>query len=278
MEFIKKYKNIVIMFTIIFVIILVIGIALGAIDFMYFKKLSDNNKSTTGLISLDFSETGSVINLNNSVPVTDEVGLENTTPYEFTITNTSHVPVDVNIKLNIKNNTTFIGTELGAIRYGLYVNSKLVKKDYIHYDDLTLYTYKDFEVGETLSCKIYFWVDYYYDTPGKVFEATITAEGTRGDIIALPEPTMSLSSYNGTIDCGGSTTLTVKSNSDGKFICSTNNSPIASCSVSGSTITINSIEGQSGNATITIFQREGKNYSGTSKTYDLTINTCSPNH
>ena len=43
-----------------------------------------------------------------------------------------HMP----IKLDVKNTTTFTSSEYGAVRYGLYINDKLVKKDYIHEDKI----------------------------------------------------------------------------------------------------------------------------------------------
>ena len=152
-------------------IILGLGISLGAVYFMYYKKDDRLNNLSTGLISLDFKELSNVA-LTSNVPVIDEVGLRKT-PYSFKATNTSAVPLALTIKLDVLEKEKMI--PLGAISYGVFINNKKVKKDYIH-DDKILYTYENMSVGETIEVKLYFWVDYYYDVPDQDFEATIKVE------------------------------------------------------------------------------------------------------
>ncbi len=82
-------------------IILGLGISLASIYFMYYKKDNRLNSLLNGLISIDFKEKSNTINLNSNVPMIDDMGLENTNPYEFTITNTSKVPINLEIKLDI---------------------------------------------------------------------------------------------------------------------------------------------------------------------------------
>ena len=171
----NKKKGIFLLLT----IILSLSLSLASVYFIYKYKDSRENSLLTGLVSIDFKE-GAAINLNSNLPVIDDIGLENT-PYNFSITNKSSIVIDTNIQLDIQNATTI---KLGAVRYALYINDELVKKDYVHEDDLTLYTYQYLNVGETIYCKIKFWVDYYYNEPGKVFSAKIKAEGKSLDIMA----------------------------------------------------------------------------------------------
>ena len=95
-------------------IIMCLGVSLGAIYFIYHKKDTRDNDITSGLISIDFNEGSNNINLVNTVPVIDDVGLTNS-PYEFTVTNTSSVPINAKIGLIVDTTTTI---PLGAVRYG----------------------------------------------------------------------------------------------------------------------------------------------------------------
>lgn len=178
MDIIKtnKKKSIFIIMT----IILGLGITLGAVYFMYYYKDSRENNLNTGLVSIGFAEGSGTVNLTGEVPVVDDVGLEKT-PYTFTVTNTSSIPIDAKIKLKINSLSTNI--DLSAVRYGVFINSELVKKDYIHEDDLVLYTNELMTPNETINCKLVFWIDYYYEQPNKTFSATIVAEGVSRDII-----------------------------------------------------------------------------------------------
>ena len=176
MKNILKNKKLLIILT----IIIGLGISLSVIYFMYYYKDSRLNSLTNGLISIEFHETSTVI-LTSDVPVIDEIGLEGS-PYEFTLKNTSQVPINANIKVNPTIRTNI---SLGAVRYGIYINDELVKKDYIH-EDKILYTLEELLVDEEIECKIYFWVDYYYEEPGKIFEASIIAEGETRDILWNP--------------------------------------------------------------------------------------------
>ena len=178
----KNPKNRKKILLLVLTIILGLGISLAAVYFIFYQKDSRTNRLSSGLITIDFEESETVF-LSSNVPVLDEVGLE-TTPYEFTVTNTSKVPVNLNIKINKKNATNI---PLSAVRYGLYIDNELVSKDYIHEEDnsnvITIYTHENLAANATLNCKIYFWVDYYYDVPGKVFEGSIVVEAESGDVI-----------------------------------------------------------------------------------------------
>ncbi len=183
-------KRIILLLT----IILGLGLSLSAIYFMYYRQDARRSSLSSGLITIDFEETSNVI-LSSNLPVVDAYGLEDTTPYSFTVKNTSKIPVDVEMKLDVKSNTTI---PLGAIRYGVFINDKKVKKDYVH-DDKVLYTFEELLVDETIEVKIYFWVDYYYDVPNQIFNASILVEGTSRDILWEPV-TVTFDANGGTVD------------------------------------------------------------------------------
>ena len=133
-------------------IILSLGVSLAAVYFIYQYRDSRENEIATGLISISYNDNNEVINLENTVPVIDDVGITNT-PYTFTVTNTSSVPINAKIMLDIDNQTTI---NLGAVRYALFINNELIKKDYVHEDDLTLYTYNKMSSGKVINCKLVF--------------------------------------------------------------------------------------------------------------------------
>ena len=174
---------------IILTIILSLGITLGAVNFIYYFNDQRNNSMETALITLNFTDkTGGNINLANTVPVIDEIGLENT-PYEFTVTNTSKVPINVNFQIIENEGNTL---PLGAIRYGLYINDELITKDNLANldEDGNFYVFENVEPKEEITCKIVFWVDYYYENSNDTFSAKLKIVGESRDIIYEGEPTV----------------------------------------------------------------------------------------
>lgn len=171
----KRHNNLPIL--IILTIILGLGLSLGAIYYIYYLRDQRQNDLTTGLISIDFYESSNDINLT-TVPVIDEVGINNT-PYTFTITNTSSVTIDIKILLDINNQTNI---DLEAVKYAFYIDNTLMEKGYVNPENLVIHTKEDVAGNETINCKIVFWVDYYYDKPGKIFKTKITAEGISKDV------------------------------------------------------------------------------------------------
>lgn len=169
-----KKKGIMLILT----IILGLGISLASVYFMNAYKDLRENEIATGLISLDYIDEDT-INITSSVPVIDDVGIENL-PYEFNIKNTSKVPINVDIKLDVLDTTTM---EYSGVRYALYINDEFIKKDYVNKDNLNIYTYENINPNEVLNCKLVFWIDYYYDEPEQVFSAKVKVEGKSIDII-----------------------------------------------------------------------------------------------
>lgn len=162
-------------------IFLCLGISLGAVYFIYHKKDTRENEIDSALVTIDYKEGSNVVNITNTVPVIDDVGLTNSS-YNFDVTNTSSVPIDVKIQLDVDTANTTI--KLGAVRYGLYVNDELVKKDNLKaLEDGILYTSKNVAASSKISCKLVLWVDYYYTNGGEKFTAKVKATGESIDII-----------------------------------------------------------------------------------------------
>ena len=138
--YLDNYSNKKKLVFLVLTIIMFMGIAFGLIYFTYYKQDERENKLSTGLISINFTEGTDTIVLNNTLPVIDEIGLENQ-PYEFSITNTSDVPINAQITLEIDETTTNI--PLGAVRYALYINNEMITKNNLgSLQDNNLYKYK----------------------------------------------------------------------------------------------------------------------------------------
>ena len=181
----KKKKQIIL---IILTIILSLGITLGAVNFIYYFNDQRENSISTALITLNYTDkTGGNIELANMLPVIDQIGIENT-PYEFSVTNTSKVPININFQI-IENEETTI--PLGAIRYALYINDELITKSHLANldEDGNFYVFENVEPREKINCKLVFWVDYYYEESNETFSAKLKIIGESRDVIGEIEPT-----------------------------------------------------------------------------------------
>ena len=187
----KNIKPILMILT----IILCLGISLGAVYFMYYKKDERLNSINNGLITIRYDEKSSLINMTSDVPLSDASGLDESRSYRVTLENTSKVPVKSKIKLELGSNNNI---DLGAVRYGITIDNELVKKDYIR-EDLLLYEIENMLSGEVRDIKINFWIDYYYDKPNKIFEAKIIAEGENNSYIPTEPITVTFDADGGTI-------------------------------------------------------------------------------
>ncbi len=176
----KKVSNTNNIFFLILTIIMFLGISLATVYFVYRYNDERENSMTSGLISLDFKEQSANINLENTVPMTDEAGKQNT-PYRFTIENTSKIPLNVKIGLEISNNTI----DLSAIKYALYIDNIETKVDNLGNleADKILYEENAFPKGRRIEVKLVFWIDYYYENSGETFVGKIQVTGEQYDII-----------------------------------------------------------------------------------------------
>ena len=72
MKEILKRKRIYLLLT----IILGLGLSLASVYFMYHYKDTTLNSLTSGLISIDFNDSGDTISLSSSVPLIDAIGIQ----------------------------------------------------------------------------------------------------------------------------------------------------------------------------------------------------------
>jgi len=180
-EKIKSKKQLILL---ILTLTMFLGISFGAVFFIYDMSQSKANVLETGLISIEFTE-GQSINLASIVPVIDEIGLE-FDPYEFSVTNTSSIPIKMNIQFINDASSTL---PIEAVRYGLVVDDELVQKGSLSKLDEqgNFVTYENFAPGKTINCKLMLWVDYYYTSSRETFSGKIKVIGESSD--AFNDPT-----------------------------------------------------------------------------------------
>ena len=180
-EKIKSKKQLILL---ILTLTMFLGISFGAVFFIYDASQNKANVLETGLISIEFTE-GEAINLASIVPVIDEIGLE-FDPYEFSVTNTSSIPIKMNIQFMEDANSTL---PIEAVRYGLVVDDELVQKGSLSKLDEAgnFVTYENFAPGKTINCKLMLWVDYYYTSSRETFSGKIKVIGESSD--AFNDPT-----------------------------------------------------------------------------------------
>ena len=164
-------------------LVMFLGVSLAATYFVNVFNDERENELATGLVSIDFTEGSEVVNLENQIPVIDEVGLQNT-PYLFTVKNTSDVPINVKIQLVPQSDNTI---NLAAVRYAFYIDNELIEIGNIDAQNENLiYLLNNFNANGTINGKLVFWVDYYYENSGERFSAKIKVTGESFDTIYTP--------------------------------------------------------------------------------------------
>ena len=161
---------------------------------MITKEQTQANQITSGCFSISFTEgtSNGSINLTNTYPVPDNVGLQST-PYKFTITNTCTINVSYNITLNRINNTTGSGPISDSlIKYVLKKGTEALPSAgtplgkgsttetsyYIGTGTLTGGTRSSTTVnaGQSVTYDLYLWIDNnatIENAAGKTFEARL---------------------------------------------------------------------------------------------------------
>ncbi len=181
-EPIKKLKenNKKKMFFMFLTIFMFLGISLATIYFVYRFNDERENTITSGLVDIDFKELSPSINLQNTVPMADEIGKQND-PYIFTVENISKIPLRLKIGIDILNSTI----DLSAIRYALYIDNEEIKVDNLGNLDSenNFHIIEQFASGAKIEAKLVFWIDYYYEKAGGTFSGKIRVEGEQYDII-----------------------------------------------------------------------------------------------
>ncbi len=177
----KTNKNLV--FTAL-TILMCLGISLATTYFVYHRNDERENIIVSGLVTLDFGDASSGITLDYAVPESDEDGKKRPA-YEFTVTNTSEVPVNVKIGIKLNQESTIA---INGIRFAFYVDGEEKKVDNLENTgaDYTLYTIENLGAKKSVNAKVIFWIDYDYTVHGQVFSAKFTATAESFDYIYEP--------------------------------------------------------------------------------------------
>ena len=93
----KKKENIIIIVVLVVMVIAIIGVSYAAFNFSGLG--SKVNSITTGSITMTYTETDNVINLEGALPTTDKTGKSLSDYFEFTVS--SNIVGDVNINYDI---------------------------------------------------------------------------------------------------------------------------------------------------------------------------------
>ena len=169
-----KKKNIIKISAIVFSIILVI-VAITTTTQSYFNKDNYAKNPTeyqTGLLSIEALSKSNNISLDNTLPMSDDDGLQ-TTPYVFTIKNNGNVDYKFNIKLLSTGENTFspeyikLKIDDEGIRTFSSLTDSIIKQDVI------------LPAGETIDISIRIWLssDTKNTEIGKTFNSKIVIDG-----------------------------------------------------------------------------------------------------
>ena len=118
-----------------------------------------------------------------------------------------------------------------------------------------------------------------YTVKAKILYGLSWSDGTTSDkeftcTIKKKTPDLNLDKTSGTLTYGTNQTVTITTDGDGALSCSSSDTTVATCSISGKTLTItpqaNTIDNKT--ATITVSQVATSNYLSISKTYSATVN------
>lgn len=195
-----KKKNIIKISAIVFSIILVI-VAITTTTQSYFNKDNYAKNPTeyqTGLLSIEALSKSNNISLDNTLPMSDDDGLQ-TTPYVFTIKNNGNVDYKFNIKLLSTGENTFspeyikLKIDDEGIRTFSSLTDSIIKQDVI------------LPAGETIDISIRIWLssDTKNTQIGKTFNSKIVIDGQS----IYTSTNQEVQTYTIEYDTGGGTTI-----------------------------------------------------------------------
>ena len=192
----------------------------------------------SGLLSIEAVSKSNNISLDNTLPMSDDDGLQ-TTPYVFTIKNNGNVDYKFNIKLLSTSENTFspeyikLKIDDEGIRTFSSLTDSIIKQDVI------------LPAGETIDISIRIWLssDTKNTEIGKTFNSKIVIDGqsvytsTNSDIVTpITEFTYFLGSEHSTID-----TINYYNPADGQYY----DVPVASIPLASNEILLTKYNGKS---------------------------------
>ena len=119
---VKEKKELIIVGLIIVMIITLIGVSYAA--FNYSKTGTKLNSITTGSITMTYTETNNVININGALPTTDETGKVRLTEgeyFDFTVSSKIAGDVNINYEISAKDITSSDANKIDGSNIKLYL-------------------------------------------------------------------------------------------------------------------------------------------------------------
>ena len=119
---VKEKKELIIVGLIIVMIITLIGVSYAA--FSYSKTGTKLNSITTGSITMTYTETDNVININGALPTTDETGKVRLTEgqyFDFTVSSKIAGDVNINYEISAKDITSSAANKIDGSNIKLYL-------------------------------------------------------------------------------------------------------------------------------------------------------------
>lgn len=137
----------------------------------------------TGNLEIDYTEIGSLINLENTYPMTNAEGLQ-TSGYSFSITNNGSIDTKYQIRLELDQNTTIPIEYIKLACFKTQENSEQVSEEIgpvllSNLNELqTFISNQVIEPGKIDSYTLKMWIDYSapIDIKGKIFKAKIVID------------------------------------------------------------------------------------------------------
>ena len=108
----KKKESIISIVAIVVLILAIVGVSFAA--FNYSRTGEKVNTITTGVISMAYTETDNVINMDGALPTTDATGmvrLKEGEYFDFSISSTIQGTVNINYEISAKDITVLEGDE-----------------------------------------------------------------------------------------------------------------------------------------------------------------------
>lgn len=160
---------------------------------------------TAGILAIDFKEENG-INLENAYPISDSQGMQ-TSPYEFSVTNTGDINANYDIILDIEESKNMI--DLQHIKYSI----KSGEEEWSHpillsdLSNLIIYS-KQIQAGDKNNYAFRVWIDEATENEiqGKEFKAKIVVNATQENIDLIDK-------CNSVITLAGSLSMNVEQNS-----------------------------------------------------------------
>ena len=229
-----------------------------------FQLVPNFTSGTNGftVLSNDYANPTNLL-FDNEGKALISTGLIKDTSQLTTVSYAFHMWIDgggMNISSTTKRATLAEGNpSLADATEGNTTATRYMRNDATEASTVTLFPAKTNQVGKTIYTTYEFSNGYYN------VKFLVEAMDAKSGYITL-------SSESGSVDCDGTTTFAVTSHHGGPLSCTSSDTSKATCSVSGTTVTVNGVD--NGSASITVTSGAIANYNVASTTYTVTTSGC----